>query len=133
MLTAEPVNWFGSGLVWFPFGLVLVWFGSGLVWFGLVAWFCFVWFGSGLVVAGTEIPRRWWKREIIYLSLHCHHQNGSCTKTGSDERHFNVSLNVRDKVTRRYPQITIFEERRIEPRSFCQPNQPNRTSLTSCC
>ena len=24
-------------------------------------------------------------REIIYLSLHCHHQNDSCIKMGSDE------------------------------------------------
>ena len=31
------------------------------------------------------------KREIIYLSLHCHHQNDSCIKMGSDESHFNVS------------------------------------------
>ena len=37
---------------------------------------------------------------IIYLSLHCHHENDSCIKMGSDERHFNVSLIVRDKVTR---------------------------------
>ena len=29
--------------------------------------------------------------EIIYLSLHCHHQNDSCIKMGSDESHFNVS------------------------------------------
>ena len=29
--------------------------------------------------------------EIIYLSLHCHHQNDLCIKTGSDESHFNVS------------------------------------------
>ena len=28
--------------------------------------------------------------EIIYLSLHCHHQNDSCIKVGSDESHFNV-------------------------------------------
>ena len=35
---------------------------------------------------------------IIYLSLHCHHQNDSCIKMGSDESHFNVSLIVRDKV-----------------------------------
>ena len=34
--------------------------------------------------------------EIIYLSLHCHHQNDSCIKMGSDESHFNVSLIVRD-------------------------------------
>ena len=32
------------------------------------------------------------KREIIYLSLHCHHQNDSCTTIGSDESHFNVSV-----------------------------------------
>ena len=31
-------------------------------------------------------------REIIYLSLHCHHQNDFCTKMGSDESHFNVSV-----------------------------------------
>ena len=33
-------------------------------------------------------------REIIYLSLHCHHQNDSCIRVGSDESHFNVSLSV---------------------------------------
>ena len=43
---------------------------------------------------------RWGKTEIIYLSLHCHHQNDSCTKMGSDESHFNDSLIARDKVTR---------------------------------
>ena len=40
------------------------------------------------------------KAEIIYLSLHCYHQNDSCIKMGSDENHFNVSLIVRDTVTR---------------------------------
>ena len=30
------------------------------------------------------------KREIIYLSLHCHHQSDSCIKMGSDESHFTV-------------------------------------------
>ena len=30
--------------------------------------------------------------EIIYLSLHCHHQNDSCIKMGSEESHFNVSV-----------------------------------------
>ena len=29
--------------------------------------------------------------EIIYLSLHCYHQNDLCIKVGSDESHFNVS------------------------------------------
>ena len=37
---------------------------------------------------------------ILYLSLHCHHQNDSCIKMGSDESHFNVSLIVKDKVKR---------------------------------
>ena len=32
------------------------------------------------------------KREIMYLSLHFHHQNDSCIKMGSDESHFNVSV-----------------------------------------
>ena len=51
------------------------------------------------------------EREIICLSLHCHHQNEFCIKMGSDENHFNVSLTVRDKVTRQCPQTTIFEEK----------------------
>ena len=47
------------------------------------------------------------KRDSIYLSLHCHHHNNSCTKS-----HFNVSLIVvRDKVTRQCPQTTTFEEK----------------------
>ena len=39
--------------------------------------------------------------DYIYLSLHCHRQNDSCIKMGSDKSHFNVSLIVRDKVTAR--------------------------------
>ena len=35
---------------------------------------------------------RWGKREIIYLSLRCHHQNDSCIKMGSNESHFNGSV-----------------------------------------
>ena len=34
--------------------------------------------------------------QIMYLSLHRHHQNDSCVKMGSDESHFNVSLIVRN-------------------------------------
>ena len=49
------------------------------------------------------------EREIIYLLLHCHHQNESCVKMGSDETHFNVSFIVRDKVTRQCPRT--FEEK----------------------
>ena len=50
------------------------------------------------------------EKEIIYLSLYRHHQKDSCIKTGSDESHFNVSLIVRDKVSRQCPQTTTFEE-----------------------
>ena len=51
------------------------------------------------------------EREILYLSLHCHHRNDSSIKMGSDESHFNVLLTVRDKVTRQCPQTTISEEK----------------------
>ena len=66
------------------------------------------------------------KKEIIYLSLHCHHQNDSCTKMSSEESRFNVSSTVRNKVTRQCPQSTTFSKRKesrsgIEPRSFCLP------------
>ena len=65
-------------------------------------------------------------RNIIYLSLHCHRQNDFCINVGSDESHFNVSLIVRDKVTRLCPQTTTILKRKesrsgIEPRSFRLP------------
>ena len=62
-----------------------------------------------LIRDGEKGVRGWGKREIIYLSLHYHHQNDSCIKMGSDESHFNFSLIVSDKVTRPCPQITTFE------------------------
>ena len=70
--------------------------------------------------------RRWGKREIVYLSLQCHHQDDSCIKMGSNESRFHVSLIVMDKLTRQCPQTTIFMKRkesrsRIEPRPFCLP------------
>ena len=34
-----------------------------------------------------------------------------CIKMDSDESRFNVSLIVRDNVTRQYPQTTTFEEK----------------------
>ena len=45
---------------------------------------------------GREGVWKWKKREIIYLWLHCHHQNDSCIKMGNDVSHFKVSLTVRD-------------------------------------
>ena len=45
--------------------------------------------GVGVGVGG-EVVWKWVKREIIYLSLHCHHHNDSCIKMGNDESHFNL-------------------------------------------
>ena len=66
------------------------------------------------------------KRETIHLSLLCHYHNDSCIKVGSDESHFNVSLIVRDKVTRQCPQTTTVLTKKesrsgIEPMSFRLP------------
>ena len=66
------------------------------------------------------------ERGIIYLSLHCHHQNDSSIKVGSDESHFHVSLIRKNKVVRQCPQTTTFLKRKesrsgIEPRSSCLP------------
>ena len=65
----------------------------------------------------------------IYLLLHCHHQNDSCIKNGSDDSHFNVSLIVRDKVTRQCPQTTTFEEKGFQ--SGFEPRSLLLTSLTT--
>ena len=64
----------------------------------------------------------------MYLSLHCHHQNDSCIKMGSDVSHFNVSLIVRDKDPRQCPQTTSFEEKG-EPKRI-RTVVPLLTSLT---
>ena len=41
----------------------------------------------------------------------------TCIKVGSEENHFNVSLIVRDKVTRPCPQTATFEEKG-EPKRY---------------
>ena len=68
------------------------------------------------------------EREIIYLTLHCHHQNDSCIKMGSDESSFNVSLIVKDEVRKQCPQTTTFEEKG-EPKQT-RTELPLFTSLT---
>ena len=74
---------------------------------------------------------KWGKRNIINLSLHCHHQNDTCMKMGSDKSHFNVSLIMRDKVRRQCPQTTTFEEKEEPKRSGTDPSayQPNALPL----
>ena len=67
-----------------------------------------------------------------YPTLRCHHQNCSCSKTCSDESRFNVSLIVRDKVTRQCPQTTTFKEKgQPEAESNRGPSayQPNALPL----
>ena len=68
------------------------------------------------------------ERETIYLSLHCHHRNDFCIKMGSDENHFNVSVENDGKVTRQCPQTTTFEEKG-EPKRYRTEVLP-LTSLT---
>ena len=54
--------------------------------------------GRGEGGGGGEGVWRCGKREIIYLSLHCHYQNDSRIKMGSDESNFDVLINCDDKV-----------------------------------
>ena len=65
---------------------------------------------------------------MIYLLLHCHHQNDASIKVGSNESHSNVSLIVRDKVTRQCPWTITFEEKE-EPKQI-RTEIPMLTSLT---
>ena len=65
------------------------------------------------------------EREIIYLSLHCHHQNDSC-KTGSDESRFNVSVGSDEQSHKTMStNHNLFERKEgrsgIEPMSFRLP------------
>ena len=64
----------------------------------------------------------------LYLSLHCHHQNGSCIKIGSDKSHFNAS--VGDGQSHRTVSINhnLFEEKG-EPKWYRTEVLP-LTSLT---
>ena len=62
----------------------------------------------------------------IPIAIHCHHQNDSCIKKGRDESHFNVSLIVRDKVTR----TRTFEEKGEPKPKRIQTEVPLLTSLT---
>ena len=70
--------------------------------------------------------------DYIYLSLHCHHQKDSCIKMGNDVSHFNVSLIVRDKVTKTVStDHNLSGERKSEAESSRGPSayQPNALPL----
>ena len=76
--------------------------------------------------------------EHIYTYRYTVTTRMTCIKMGGDESHFNVSLVVRNKVTRPCPQTTTFLKRKesrsgIEPRFFHLPayrltTRPNRLS-----
>ena len=71
----------------------------------------------------------------MYLSLHCHHQNDSCIKMGSDESHFNVALIVRDSRKTVSTDHNLSEEKG-EPKRYrtevlpLTNLRPNRLTLT---
>ena len=54
--------------------------------------------------------RGWWWRLYTYRYT-VNTRMTPVIKMGSDESHFNVSLIVRDKVTKQCPQTTTFEEK----------------------
>ena len=72
------------------------------------------------------------KREIIYISLHCHHQNDSCIRRGSDESHFKVSLILRDNVTRQYQQTTTDSVGPQTTTFYEEKGETKRSELRSC-
>ena len=55
--------------------------------------------------------------DYIPIVIHYHYQNDSFIKMGSEERRFNVSLIVRDKVTIRLRPLTTTFLKREESRS----------------
>ena len=67
-------------------------------------------------------------RGRVYTYRYTVNTRMTCIKIGSDESRFNVSLIVRDKVTRPCPQTTTFEEKG-EPKQI-RTEVPLLTSLT---
>ena len=69
------------------------------------------------------------KREIIYLSLHCHHQNDSCIRMGSDESHCNVSVESDGQSHKTVSTNHDLSEEKGEPKRYRTEVLPP-TSLT---
>ena len=68
-------------------------------------------------------------RLYIYLSLHCHHQNDSCIKMGSDESHFNVSVGSDRQSHKAVSTNHNLSEEKEEPKRYRTEVLP-LTSLT---
>ena len=72
------------------------------------------------------------EREIIYLPLHCHHQNDSCIKTGSDESRFNVSVGSDGQSHKTVSTNHNLFEEKGEPKRY-RTEVPPLTNLTPYC
>ena len=72
------------------------------------------------------------ERETIYLSLHCHHQNDSCIKMGSDESHFHVSVGSDGQSHKTVSTNHNLFEEKGEPK-WTRTKVPLLTSLTPYC
>ena len=73
--------------------------------------------------------------EIIYLSLHCHHQNDFCIKVGSDESHFNVSAGSDGQSHKTVSTNDNLLEEKGEPKRYrteVLTARPNRLTTPSC-
>ena len=70
-------------------------------------------------------------REIIYLSLHCHHQNDSCIKRGNDESHFSVSVGSDGQSHRTVSTNHNLFEEKGEPKRKNNNNNNNNDILYS--
>ena len=70
------------------------------------------------------------KGEIIYLSLHCHHQNDSCIKIGSYQSHFNVSVGSDGQSHKTVSTNHNLFEEKGEPKRYRTEVLPLTTSLT---
>ena len=67
--------------------------------------------------------------DYIYLSLHCHHQNDSCIKIGSDESHCNVSAGSEGQSYRTVSTDHSLFEEKGQPKRYRTEVLP-LTSLT---
>ena len=76
----------------------------------------------------------WWRLrggggEIVYLSLHCHHQNDFCIKMDSDESHLNVSVGSDGQSHKAVSTNHNLSEEKGEPKRYRTEVLP-LTSLT---
>ena len=69
------------------------------------------------------------EEDYIPIAIHCHHQNDSCIKVGSDGRHFNVSVGGGGQSHRTVSTNHNLSEEKGEPKRYRTEVLP-LTSLT---